>query len=130
MTRKIHLGLAIIGAFALFALALRAGGDTGLTVAQDRSGADAGRLMSQIATPSPATRNDASTTVAQARTPGAGKATTADKKAATSRKANSATRTPTSPGGNFIGGVPRGSFDDEPRRDQDATRGSHADGGA
>ena len=34
------------------------------------------------------------------------------------------------PARRFGDGVPRGSFDDQPKRNQDVTRGSHADGGA
>ena len=89
MMRKIRSGLAALGAFVLFALALWAGGDAKLVVARDASGIDAGRLMSQIATPFSA-----------------------------------------APARRFGDGVPRGSFDDEPKRNEDVTRGSHADGGA
>ena len=129
MMRKIQLGLAAIGAFALFALALWAGGDTKLVVARDTSGVDAGRLMSQIATPFAAAKDDAATTVAQVKAPGSGNDKAAKRGAATSGNAKRKPQTRT-PGSYFVDGVPRGSFDDEPQRKEDVTRGSHADGGA
>ena len=125
MMRKIQLGLAALGAFALFALALWAGGDAKLVVARDSGGIDAGRLMSQIATPFAGTRSDNATAVAQAKARGNGK----NKSARTDGNPKSTPRSQ-APGSRFGDGVPRGSYRSAPPRDHDVTRGSHADSGA
>ena len=129
MMRRVQLGLAAIGAFALFALALWAGGETKLVVARDTSSADLGRLMSQIATPFAATRSDASANLAQAKARDGETAKTPAARGATSNRAKS-TPGSRSPGGTTVDGVRRGSHRGGPGRNEDVTRGSHADGGA
>ncbi len=137
MTVKIRLAYAALGALALFALTLSAGGETTRARAPDRpvdwptrtlETNTAGGLHHD-GTDRTTTRDTPAARLAQPKKPGSARVRPPRKKTGRTGGAGSRATSPSSPGDMFIDGVPRGSFEAPPAKN-DAKRGSHAGDGA